>query len=111
MVEEDSELIRRAQKGDMAAFETLYHTYKPYLCQVVDRFDFRDVENEVQEIFIRIWHALPSFEWRSKFTTFMTAIAIRHCLSRLRTRSDAHLELLFSEMAGEGNSLWDFSAR
>jgi len=111
MVEENSGLIRQAQKGDIAAFETLYYAYKPYLCQVVGRFDFRDVDNEVQEIFLKIWYALPSFEWRSKFITWITAIAIRHCLSRLRTRSNGHMELLLSEMAAEGDRLGDFSAR
>ncbi len=40
-------------------------------------------EDASQEVFIKVFHALPKFEYRSAFKTWLYSIAINHCNSLL----------------------------
>jgi RNA polymerase sigma factor (sigma-70 family) len=109
-VDDNEHVIRRAQNGDSNAFESVYRIYKPYVHQIVARFKMRDSENTVQDIFVSVWLALPRFEWRSQFKTWLTSIAVRHCLSVIRNQPPAR-ELLLSEMNSEEAYLENFFTR
>lgn len=40
-------------------------------------------EDASQDVFIKVFHALPKFEYRSEFKTWLFSIAINHCNSLL----------------------------
>ena len=43
-----------------------------------------DAEDASQEIFMRAYEQLNSFQWRSKFSTWLYTIAYRICVSRIK---------------------------
>lgn len=59
-------LVKRAQKGDSTAFGELYEFYSPRVFRFLyahldDRLDAEDL---TEEIFLRVWEALPGFRLR-----------------------------------------------
>lgn len=76
--EVDQALVRRAQAGDKHAFELLVAKYQRKLARLVSRFvrDPAEVEDVVQEAFIKAYRALPSFRGDSAFYTWLYRIGI-----------------------------------
>ena len=86
--DEDGELVQRAQAGDLGAFEQLVqrHTqrvYRSILCIVGSQ---GDAEDAVQETFLKVFRHLSRFEGASRFSTWVTRIAINEGLQLLRRR-------------------------
>lgn len=87
-VMDESELIRRAKKGDLTAFEELYRTYVGRihgLCLRMTRNGER-AEELTQEAFVRAWEKLASFRGDSAFLTWMHRLAVNVVLGDLRSR-------------------------
>jgi RNA polymerase sigma-70 factor, ECF subfamily len=83
-------LVKRCQRGDRLAIETLIHRYQNYvyrLCFLVMRNE-QDAEDMTQETFIRAFRALPKFEVREgkNFEGWLYRIAVNACRSRMRRR-------------------------
>jgi RNA polymerase sigma-70 factor (ECF subfamily) len=79
-------LVQRARDGDVRAFERLYrdHIGAVYgLCLRLTR-DRASAEDCAQEAFFNAWRALPRFETRSSFRTWLHRIAVNAVLSRRR---------------------------
>ena len=59
----DQELVERAQQGDTKAFEMLVVKYNRRLGRLLSRFikDEHEVNDVVQESFIKAYRALPNF--------------------------------------------------
>ena len=59
MSESDHELMRRIQRGDAAAFETLVCRWQRPVCRVLARYAGRngEVEDMSQEVFLRVYGA------------------------------------------------------
>lgn len=77
-----------------AAFEQLVPRYRDRvyrLCVSIVR-DRALAEDIAQEVFIRIWRALPRFAGQSLLSTWIYAIARNACLSQLR-KQRVHLSL------------------
>ena len=70
------ELVKRNQKK-------VFYLCKRYLSAE------SDAEDATQEVFMKVFHALPSFDNRSAFTTWLFSIAINHCKSLL-AKSQLH---------------------
>ena len=85
-VDEDAELVRRAQQGDRGAFGVLFkkHHGRVYAMCVRLLSNPTEVEDAVQQAFLEAWRCLPRFEGRSKFTTWITRVAIHTCFSARR---------------------------
>ena len=79
-------VIRRAQAGDVQAFEQILDRYEPMLCRIVARAfpDENDREDALAEIYLALVQALPSFAFRSSFSTWLYGLARRTCLRLLR---------------------------
>ncbi|HEX5161519.1 MAG TPA: sigma-70 family RNA polymerase sigma factor, partial [Steroidobacteraceae bacterium] len=78
----DAALIERAQKGDSRAFERLYreHVARVHgLCLRMTR-NPDTAADCVQDAFIKAWKALPRFEARSSFSTWLHRIAVNTVL-------------------------------
>ncbi len=84
MTESDADLVARAQEGDEVAFGELVRRHLDRAHAVAyrilrDREDARDV---VQDGFVRAWKALPGFEGRSQFGTWLVRIITNLALNR-----------------------------
>ena len=74
----DQELVERAQQGDTKAFEMLVVKYNRRLGRLLSRFikDEHEVNDVVQESFIKAYRALPNFRGDSAFYTWLYRISI-----------------------------------
>ena len=86
MLQADSELVRLAQLGDELAFEALVVKYQRRIARHVARYVpiASDVEDVVQEVFIRAYRGLHSFRGDSAFYTWLYRIATNAALTFLR---------------------------
>lgn len=76
--EVDHELVLRAQRGDKRAFGLLVDKYQRKLGRLVSRMirDQSEIEDVVQESFIKAYRALPNFRGDSAFYTWLYRIGI-----------------------------------
>lgn len=89
MQEPEPQLIRRAQAGDLNAFEDLVRWCQPDVWRVVRSIvRDRDMADDVtQDTFVRAFRFLGSFAFRSKFSTWLFTIARRCSMDALGKRS------------------------
>lgn len=83
----DNDIVRRAQAGDVAAFESLYRTHSPaiyLLCRRMAR-DEHEARELLQDAFVRAWERLPSFRGESGVGTWLHRLAVNVVLGRFRT--------------------------
>jgi RNA polymerase sigma-70 factor, ECF subfamily len=84
-VDEDEDLVRRAQAGDEGAFAALFGAHHGRIFGLCSRLlAGRDVEDTVQQTFLEAWRCLHRFEGRSRFSTWLVRIAIHTCYSTRR---------------------------
>jgi len=84
----DTELVRRAKHGDPRAFDLLFSRYQYRIVSLVSRYlrDVDDVQDVVQEAFIKAYRALPRFRGDSAFYTWLYRIAINTAKNHLAAR-------------------------
>jgi RNA polymerase sigma-70 factor (ECF subfamily) len=85
----DAEVCRRLAAGERErAFERLLTAYRGRVYRLalsVVRTP-ADAEDLAQEAFVRLWRALPLYDGRASFSTWLYVIARNACLSELRRR-------------------------
>ncbi|REJ83959.1 MAG: RNA polymerase sigma factor [Acidobacteria bacterium] len=84
--EDEGDLVARAARGDVAAFEELHraHVDRVYgLCLrlVADRAEAEDL---TQRVFVRAWEHLPRFRGDSRLSTWLRTIARNLAISQHR---------------------------
>jgi len=102
----DEELAKRCRSRDHRAFTQLVDRYKDRIFWLVRRMvGSPDDEDLTQEVFLRVYRALPDFEGRSSLKTWIYRIAHNLCVSELekRGRRGEHLSL---EEEGEEKVHW-----
>ena len=74
----DHELVLRAQRGDKRAFGLLVDKYQRKLARLLSRMvrDQAEIEDIVQDTFIKAYRALPNFRGDSAFYTWLYRIGI-----------------------------------
>lgn len=74
----DQELVARVKKGDKSAFDLLVRKYQHKIAKLISRYvyDQAEVEDIVQEAFIKAYRAMHSFRGESAFYTWLYRIAI-----------------------------------
>ena len=84
----ERELIRRAQSGEAAAYEELLHAHQQRVFAVVWGILRRreDVEDVVQQVFIKVYVSIRQFDLRSAFSTWLYKIAVNECYDYLRKK-------------------------
>lgn len=84
----DQQLVKRVQQGDKRAFDLLVLKYQHKIISVVHRYvrDSADVNDVVQEAFIKAYRALENFRGESAFYTWMYRIAINTAKNHLISR-------------------------
>jgi RNA polymerase sigma-70 factor (ECF subfamily) len=97
----DAELVRLAQGGDERAFQALVVKYQRRIARHVARYVRRasDVEEVVQDAFIRAYRGLASFRGDASFYSWLYRIATNAALSFLKRGSQ---EVQLDERSDEG---------
>lgn len=85
--ESDRELVDRARAGDGAAFAELVRRYSPRVRRLTRHLvhGHADAEDVAQEAFVRAHQALPRFDGRSEFFTWLYRIVVNLSLNRARS--------------------------
>jgi RNA polymerase sigma-70 factor (ECF subfamily) len=84
----DLDLIKSSQKGETRAFETLVTRHRGKVYAMIQNM----IKNEAdawdlsQEVFLKVWRALPKFEARAKFSTWLYRITHNVVYDWLRKR-------------------------
>ena len=88
LTEIDNRIVRKAQRGDSHAFTLIVRAYQvPVFNYVLRTVGDRGLaEDLTQEVFLRVFRSLPSFSFRSKFTTWLFQVTRHRVLDELRAR-------------------------
>lgn len=81
-------LVRRAQAGDVSAFELLYRENVGRVYALCFRLagEASLAEELAQDVFVRAWEKLGSFRGESAFSSWLYPIAVNVALSERRSR-------------------------
>jgi RNA polymerase sigma-70 factor (ECF subfamily) len=84
----DPDVLRRAQRGDERAFAQILRAYETTIFNYVYRIvgDRALAEDLTQDVFVRVFQALPRFSLRCKFTTWLFQVTKNRVLDELRAR-------------------------
>jgi RNA polymerase sigma-70 factor (ECF subfamily) len=88
LTQPDLGVLRKAQRGDERAFSLILRAYETPVFNYVLRLvgDRTLAEDLTQEVFLRVFHGLPNFSLRSKFTTWLFQVTKNRVLDELRAR-------------------------
>ncbi len=92
---DDGELIAACIAGDAVAQRVLFRREYPRVHATVYRIlgSARDVDDLVQETFIAVFRALPSFRGDARLSTWIDRIAVRGVFHHLRARKGPTIPL------------------
>src|SRR5271169_710175 len=84
----DTTLVRAAKHGDMDAFEQLLRRHQARVFRIAQNItrSCEDAEEIAQETFLKVYQNLGRFEERSRFSTWLTRIAVNTALMKVRKR-------------------------
>ena len=85
----DELLVSKAQTGDLAAYGELIsrHQDRVYNMALKILNSPEDARDASQDIFIRVFKSLSSFDFRSSYTTWLYRVATNVCLDMLRKKN------------------------
>jgi RNA polymerase sigma-70 factor (ECF subfamily) len=85
MAELEFDLIRKAQKGDKAAFDAIITANSRHVTDLCRRY-MRNAEEALdmaQEVFCAAYTSLDKFQFKSKFSTWLYRVTVNLCINRL----------------------------
>jgi len=85
----DPNVLRLARRGDERAFALIVRQYQKPLYNYIARIlggDRALAEDVCQEVFLRVYQALPGFDNRCQFTTWLFQVAKHRVVDELRAR-------------------------
>jgi len=100
--EVDAELVQKAQSGDYRAFDELVTRHRGKIFAMIQNM----VKNEAdawdlcQEAFVKAWKALPKFENRARFSTWLFRISHNVVYDWLRKRKHENAGELDDQLLG-----------
>ncbi len=85
----EKKIIKKILKGDHESFEVIIESYKKLVYHIVFRMIYNNADREdiCQDVFIKVYQNLSTFQFRSKFSTWISRIAYNTCLNHLAKRS------------------------
>src|SRR6202790_1201244 len=86
--EKEKLLVRRAQNGDVSAYEDLVRTHQHRVLAVVGGIlrGSEDVEDVAQQALAKAYFSIRRFDLRSAFGTWLYKIAVNECWDYLRKK-------------------------
>jgi RNA polymerase sigma factor RpoE len=87
---EEIELVRRARRGDLAAYDNLVRRYQERIYATIYHMtsNHEDANDLAQEAFIKAFRALRSFKGGSSFYTWVYRIAVNKTINFLKQRKN-----------------------
>ena len=87
-VPDEKYLIERVKAGDREAFTGLVNSHKDMIYTVCLRMlkSEADAEEAAQDVFVKAFRSMGSFQARSKFSTWLYRIAYNNCISVIRKK-------------------------
>ncbi len=102
---DDMELVRKAQQGDILAFEQLVFRHDKKVLSIAARYvtSADDAKDIYQEVFLRVYRGLKKFRFKSEFSTWVHRITVNVCLTQ-RSRRRRTMQTLFLDDRNEEDS-------
>lgn len=76
----DAEIVRQVLDGNVNAFEALVTRFKELVLKIVKKHvPYNDVEETTQDVFVRTYQSLSTFESKSDFRHWLSSIAVKTC--------------------------------
>ncbi len=93
--ESDQELVDRAKKGDLRAFDLLVLKYQRRVFRLISRLikNTSEVEDVAQECFIKAFRAIQQFRGDSAFYTWLYRIAVNTAKNHLFSKGKRPITL------------------
>lgn len=90
---QETEWIHRAQRGDEEAFRLLVEKYERRVLALVFHIvrQQNEVEDLAQEVFVKIFRAIRSYNFRASFGAWVSRITVNHCYDYLRRQRSSRL--------------------
>jgi RNA polymerase sigma factor (sigma-70 family) len=91
------EVVRRAAAGDRRAFEELFRKHSPWVYGRLRRMlgQRADLEDLVQDVFLRAYKSLPSYRGQARFESWLRRITARVAYDEIRSKCcSPRLELI-----------------
>ena len=87
-MEEDLKLIKLVLKGSNPAFKRLIDKYQDFVFSITLKVlkSREEAEEAAQDVFLKVYRTLGSYEQKSKFSTWLYTIAYRTALDRTRKK-------------------------
>ena len=104
IIDADAILVKKAQRGDMDAFEELIKKYEGRVFSISSRMlaFSEDSKDAAQETFLKAYRSIKGFRGDSKFSTWLYRIANNVCLDFLRRKDRRELSLDYEASYGDG---------
>lgn len=87
----DQGLIEGCLRGDESCWEGIYRRYQGLVRRTVAwprwKFTPAEIEDNVQEVFLELMRALPTFRGEAGLPTFLTRLAKNKCVSQIRRKT------------------------
>src|SRR5450755_1769674 len=102
----EMDLVRRAQRGDLAAYDELVKRYQERIYATVYHMtsNHEDANDLAQDSFIKAFNALKSFKGGSSFYTWLYRIAVNKTINFLKQRKNrVHMSLNDLDFNAENN--------
>jgi RNA polymerase sigma factor (sigma-70 family) len=102
----EMDLVRRAQRGDLAAYDELVQRYQERIYATVYHMtsNHEDANDLAQDSFIKAYQALKSFKGGSSFYTWLYRIAVNKTINFLKQRKNrVHMSLNDLDFNTENN--------
>ncbi len=101
--------LHEAKAGNRSAFDDLISPYIADLRTFVStKVDAKEVDDVVQEVLLAAWKAIPTFDGRSKFRTWLFGICIYkvkdHYRLKMRRVQEVSIDLYDAESGTSGSS-------
>jgi RNA polymerase sigma-70 factor, ECF subfamily len=85
---QEGAMVRRAQKGDEAAFREIVERYQSKVFSIIHGIvrQRNDVEDIAQQVFAKVFFSLRNFDFRSSLITWIYKITVNECFDYLRKK-------------------------
>src|SRR5574344_1275532 len=109
--EEDLATVQRCLEGDINAFALLQKRYTGIVTSLIRRMvkNEEDVEELVQETFIKAYKALPSFQSLYSFSSWLYRIASNNCIDFHRKKRVQTISLNMRSSSSEDEEEYEIS--
>ncbi len=88
---EDGAIVRRAQSGDLGAFEVLIRRHERQVLGLCYHMlgNLEDAKDAAQDVFLKLHQQLNRFDYEREFTPWLLTVVMNLCRDRLRARRPA----------------------